>query len=196
MLHTPSRNANRQPVHLPESVPNPSLNIDDDSYLHQPVHTENGSGFNNMRLRVPMERRCVRSWLSFSLFCSLKLDRYYANAPEDIVYPPAVQEYNRRFTKALEIIKTRHDPTVTTVAQGVLEWKRSVNQKHIGLDIQAWLDRFYLSRIGIRFLIGQRMSKFSVDLASTPHQCCLDRYRIEHTASSYRLCWNHLHKRG
>ena len=56
----------------------------------------------------------------------------------------------------LEHIKSRHDPTVTTVAQGVLEWKRSQNARHIGLDIQAWLDRFYLSRIGIRFLIGQR----------------------------------------
>ena len=53
-------------------------------------------------------------------------------------------------------IKSRHDPTVTMVAQGVLEWKRSQNARHIGLDIQAWLDRFYLSRIGIRFLIGQR----------------------------------------
>jgi pyruvate dehydrogenase kinase 2/3/4 len=58
----------------------------------------------------------------------------------------------------LEHIKSRHDPTVTTVAQGVLEWKRSQNARSIGLDIQAWLDRFYLSRIGIRFLIGQRAS--------------------------------------
>jgi pyruvate dehydrogenase kinase 2/3/4 len=58
----------------------------------------------------------------------------------------------------LETIKTRHDPTVTTIAQGVLEWKRSRNVQHIGLDIQSWLDRFYMSRIGIRFLIGQRES--------------------------------------
>lgn len=56
----------------------------------------------------------------------------------------------------LDAIKRRHDPTVTTVAQGVLEWKRSQKAKNIGLDIQAWLDRFYMSRIGIRFLIGQR----------------------------------------
>ena len=38
----------------------------------------------------------------------------------------------------------------------MLEWKRSQNARNIGLDIQAWLDRFYMSRIGIRFLIGQR----------------------------------------
>lgn len=58
----------------------------------------------------------------------------------------------------LEAIKRRHDPTVTTVAQGVLEWKKNQKARNIGLDIQAWLDRFYMSRIGIRFLIGQRTS--------------------------------------
>jgi len=45
---------------------------------------------------------------------------------------------------------------VTTVAQGVLEWKQNQKTQSIGLDVQAWLDRFYMSRIGIRFLIGQR----------------------------------------
>ncbi|KAF8903874.1 mitochondrial pyruvate dehydrogenase [Gymnopilus junonius] len=99
----------------------------------------NGNGFNSLKLRVPMERR------------------YYANT-NNITWPPEVQDYNKRFTKLLEHIKSRHDPTVTTVAQGVLEWKRSQNAKHIGLDIQAWLDRFYMSRIGIRFLIGQHVA--------------------------------------
>ncbi|KAG6804953.1 hypothetical protein H0H87_004586, partial [Tephrocybe sp. NHM501043] len=73
-----------------------------------------------------------------------------------IKWPPQVPDYNKRFTKVLETIKSRHDPTVTTVAQGVLEWKRVQGKRNIGLDIQAWLDRFYMSRIGIRFLIGQR----------------------------------------
>lgn len=83
--------------------------------------------------------------------------RYYADAP-GTAYPPELQDYNTRFTKTLERIKRRHDPTVTTVAQGVLEWKKVQGTKRIGLDIQAWLDRFYMSRIGIRFLIGQRKS--------------------------------------
>jgi len=47
---------------------------------------------------------------------------------------------------------------VTTVAQGVLEWKRNQKAQNIGLDVQAWLDRFYMSRIGIRFLIGQHVA--------------------------------------
>jgi len=71
-------------------------------------------------------------------------------------WPPEIHEYNRRFTRTLDAIKRRHDPTVTTVAQGVLEWKKSHKTQRIGLDVQAWLDRFYMSRIGIRFLIGQR----------------------------------------
>ncbi|KAG6805977.1 hypothetical protein H0H87_003377, partial [Tephrocybe sp. NHM501043] len=85
--------------------------------------------------------------------------RYYADpspSTAQIKWPPQVPDYNKRFTKVLETIKSRHDPTVTTVAQGVLEWKRVQGKRNIGLDIQAWLDRFYMSRIGIRFLIGQR----------------------------------------
>lgn len=81
--------------------------------------------------------------------------RYYARITKT-EWPPEIYDYNRRFTKALDDIKRRHDPTVTTVAQGVLEWKRNKKTQRIGLDVQAWLDRFYMSRIGIRFLIGQR----------------------------------------
>ncbi|KLO13707.1 alpha-ketoacid dehydrogenase kinase [Schizopora paradoxa] len=119
--------------HLPESIPNPSLyNITSTVELDSPSHDKS-------KLRVPIEKR------------------YYAETP-DMEFPPELHEYNARFTKILEAIKRRHDPTVTTVAQGVLEWKKSHNTKHIGLDIQAWLDRFYLSRIGIRFLIGQHIA--------------------------------------
>ncbi|KAF8237489.1 mitochondrial pyruvate dehydrogenase [Tricholoma matsutake] len=120
---------------LPESTPNPSLRHFDDPSHGNP----NGNGFNKLKLRVPMERR------------------YYADT-DNISWPPQVQDFNKQFTKMLETIKTRHDPTVTTVAQGVLEWKRLRNAQHIGLDIQSWLDRFYMSRIGIRFLIGQHVA--------------------------------------
>ncbi|KAF8628080.1 hypothetical protein AX15_004100 [Amanita polypyramis BW_CC] len=93
-----------------------------------------------LRLRVPMERR------------------YYSRTEPLSTYPPEVHDYNSRFTKLLWSVKSRHDPTVATVAQGVLEWKRLMGAQNIGLDIQAWLDRFYLSRIGIRFLIGQHVA--------------------------------------
>ena len=60
---------------------------------------------------------------------------------------------------------------VTTVAQGVLEWKRSRNARNINLDVQHWLDRFYLSRIGIRFLIGQREHSPSRVASQRAHVC-------------------------
>ncbi|KAJ3565893.1 hypothetical protein NP233_g7352 [Leucocoprinus birnbaumii] len=133
-------------VTLPESTPNPSLAFEPQSdglYSHALDGGGNGNGgangFNKLRLRVPMERR------------------YYASTNRTD-WPPEVQDYNKRFTKLLEHIKSRHDPTVTTVAQGVLEWKKCQNARHIGHDIQAWLDRFYMSRIGIRFLIGQHVA--------------------------------------
>ncbi|KAJ7712884.1 mitochondrial branched-chain alpha-ketoacid dehydrogenase kinase-domain-containing protein [Mycena metata] len=124
-------------VALPESTPNPSLK--GVGFTNGNGANSNGNGFNKLKLRVPMERR------------------YYAN-PKDVNWPPEVSHYNTRFTKALETIKSRHDPTVTTVAQGLLEWKKSQRASTIGLDIQAWLDRFYMSRIGIRFLIGQHIA--------------------------------------
>ncbi|KAJ3889799.1 mitochondrial branched-chain alpha-ketoacid dehydrogenase kinase-domain-containing protein [Lentinula edodes] len=144
-LFSPPSVANSNPEHqLPSSTPNPSLEhmllVDDVANQNFPTSLD-GSGFNKLKLRVPMERRYFAAPLS-----------------SNIDWPPEVRDYNKRFTRLLETIKTRHDPTVTTVAQGVLEWKRSQRARHIGLDMQQWLDRFYLSRIGIRFLIGQHIA--------------------------------------
>jgi pyruvate dehydrogenase kinase 2/3/4 len=93
-----------------------------------------------VRMRIPIERM------------------YFSPPPVNVVYPPEVHDYNENFTRVLQTIKKRHDPTVTSVAQGVLEWKRKQKAGRIGQNIQEWLDRFYLSRIGIRALIGQRES--------------------------------------
>lgn len=156
---------------LPESIPNPSLYeltnatsggaaADHVHFGHDRHHGGNGHGHGHhngqsnangngsshhphSKLRIPIERR------------------YYAAAPLRVSqWPPELHDYNARFTTLLEQIKRRHDPTVTTVAQGVLEWKRQQKAQKIGLDVQSWLDRFYMSRIGIRFLIGQRERSF------------------------------------
>lgn len=104
------------------------------------------------------------SWYFFAsstLKLIFRLRRFYT-VPNisTAAFPPELHAYNRKFTKTLENIKRRHDPTVTTVAQGVLEWKRqrgkSAASQETPREIQEWLDRFYMSRIGIRFLIGQR----------------------------------------
>ena len=104
----------------------------------------NGSSTKTAKLRIPMERR-------------------YFSPPgvPDTKWPPEMHAFNSSFTNLLQKIKRRHDPTVTTVAQGVLEWKRSrgdPRETHIGMEMQQWLDRFYMSRIGIRFLIGQHVA--------------------------------------
>ncbi|KIJ06516.1 hypothetical protein PAXINDRAFT_158703 [Paxillus involutus ATCC 200175] len=179
--HSDKENMN---IYLPESLPNPSLvtsYLDGDGAAGGLTYGEkegvvyggkvgggtykgNGNGNNNgngvcgvrngnVKLRVAVERR------------------YYAQTPSH-VYPPEVHDYNARFTKTLDAIKRRHDPTVTTVAQGVFEWQRAKGIKPgmgVGLghrhgygagggEVQAWLDRFYMSRIGIRFLIGQHVA--------------------------------------
>jgi len=133
-------NSNAEESYLPSSTPNYSMA----DYIENPSYgmsNQDEIRKDQTKRRVPVDRR------------------YYAKPLPDIVnWPAEIIEYNSRFTKCLETIKERHNPTVTTVAQGILEWKRLRSVKHIGLDIQSWLDRFYMSRIGIRFLIGQHIA--------------------------------------
>ena len=90
--------------------------------------------------------------------------RYYANPNLKVDWPPEVHEYNEAFTKALVRIKKRHDPVVTTVAQGIFELKKNNQQsKQVERTIQTFLDRFYMSRIGIRVLIGQHIALNQLD---------------------------------
>lgn len=84
--------------------------------------------------------------------------RYYADHQNIKAWPPEIQDYNENFTRCIETIKKRHDAVVTTIAQGVLEYKRAQKGRDIQADVQRFLDRFYLSRIGIRILIGQHIA--------------------------------------
>jgi hypothetical protein len=100
----------------------------------------------------------------------------------------------------LQNIKKRHDPTVTTVAQGVLEWKRKRGAGRIDQSVQEWLDRFYMSRIGIRFLIGQRkwtsFSAVEMGFEARIGSRLMGRCGFEYSTTSFRLCGNHLYKSG
>lgn len=84
--------------------------------------------------------------------------RYYAVADDGKSWPPELEDYNNRFAETLKKIKRRHDSVVTTIAQGILEYKRKRQRMQIDHNIQAFLDRFYMSRIGIRMLIGQHIA--------------------------------------
>ncbi|KAI4161792.1 MAG: hypothetical protein LQ342_004625 [Letrouitia transgressa] len=95
--------------------------------------------------------------------------RYYASLDDGGDWPPELHDYNQRFAKTLEGIKRRHDSVVTTVAQGILEYKRKRQRMQIGSNIQSFLDRFYMSRIGIRMLIGQHIALTSQRQAYEPN---------------------------
>ncbi|KAL9001309.1 MAG: hypothetical protein Q9169_000200 [Polycauliona sp. 2 TL-2023] len=95
--------------------------------------------------------------------------RYYASADDGGDWPPEMHDYNQRFAKSLEGIKRRHDSVVTTVAQGILEYKRKRQRMQIDSNIQNFLDRFYMSRIGIRMLIGQHIALSDQRHASEPN---------------------------
>lgn len=84
--------------------------------------------------------------------------RYFAAVEPNVQWPMEIVNYNREVTSALQRIKSRHDGVVSTVAQGVNEWKQSRPKVEIDYTIQAFLDRFYMSRIGIRMLIGQHVA--------------------------------------
>ncbi|KAF4551990.1 Mitochondrial branched-chain alpha-ketoacid dehydrogenase kinase-like protein 1 [Elsinoe fawcettii] len=84
--------------------------------------------------------------------------RYFSAADDAGEWPPELDDYNSRFARTLDKIKRRHDGVVTTVAQGILEYKRKRQRMQIDHNIQAFLDRFYMSRIGIRMLIGQHVA--------------------------------------
>lgn len=84
--------------------------------------------------------------------------RYFATVEDSGDWPPEIFDYNERFAATLHRIKRRHDGVVTTVAQGILEYKRKRQRMQIDHNIQAFLDRFYMSRIGIRMLIGQHIA--------------------------------------
>lgn len=84
--------------------------------------------------------------------------KYFADVEPGVHWPQPVKQYNREVTDRLTKIKKRHDGTVSAVAQGVLEWKETRPDLKVDYSIQSFLDRFYMSRIGIRMLIGQHIA--------------------------------------
>lgn len=151
------QNASVNAAPLPESKPNPSLlesaSLEEgEPGMAQALVPRNGNGKNGnttSRSRTLLEQR------------------YSANLP-DHQWPSEIVHYNEEFTKALEKIKKRHDGVVTTIAQGVLEYKRSRKGHRVQADVQSFLDRFYLSRIGIRILIGQHIALSRTSQSATP----------------------------
>ncbi|KAF2433077.1 alpha-ketoacid dehydrogenase kinase [Tothia fuscella] len=132
---------------LSQTTQNPS--VKKGQYSSRPEHNGNGNGNGNEKKN--------------------SLRRYYVPADDGEDWPPELNAYNKKFAETLEKIKRRHDSVVTTVAQGILEWKRKRQRMQIDNNIQAFLDRFYMSRIGIRMLIGQHIALTDQKTHSDPN---------------------------
>lgn len=87
----------------------------------------------------------------------------YVNSFRDLRNFPEVENngLELEFTNMLHQVKKRHNDVVPTMALGIRELKKDLGPK-MGRDdvpeIHQFLDRFYMSRIGIRMLIGQHVA--------------------------------------
>ncbi|ORZ41243.1 mitochondrial branched-chain alpha-ketoacid dehydrogenase kinase-domain-containing protein [Catenaria anguillulae PL171] len=84
--------------------------------------------------------------------------RYYTYMDPSTQVNDDIVAYNRSFVDLISNIKRRHDPVVSTIAQGIKELKATRGLDNIDAPVQSFLDRFYMSRIGIRMLIGQHIA--------------------------------------
>ncbi|CAI0626418.1 unnamed protein product [Linum tenue] len=92
----------------------------------------------------------------------LKVRDWYLDSFRDLRSFPEVKDPNdeTEFTQMIKAIKVRHNNVVPMMALGVQQLKKGLdpNVDYDGLDeIHEFLDRFYMSRIGIRMLIGQHV---------------------------------------
>ncbi|KAJ7714703.1 mitochondrial pyruvate dehydrogenase [Mycena olivaceomarginata] len=101
----------------------------------------------------------VKSWYAQSFEELVRLPARYTPkillTQGGVSWPPEVLHYNSQLIRAIQTIKRRHENTVAMVSDGILEWRRSHGIPTIGLDMQTWLDQFYMSGIEFQFLIGQ-----------------------------------------
>lgn len=87
----------------------------------------------------------------------------------DIRYFPEVSNRDDElaFTQMIKMIRVRHTNVVPTMALGVQQLKKDLGGTKAfpsGInEIHQFLDRFYMSRIGIRMLIGQHVALHDPD---------------------------------
>ncbi|XP_042052154.1 pyruvate dehydrogenase (acetyl-transferring) kinase, mitochondrial-like [Salvia splendens] len=98
----------------------------------------------------------------------LKVRDWYLESFRDVRSIPEIKDnsYELDFTQMIKMVKVRHNNVVPMMALGVQQLKKDLNRKigDEGLDeIHQFLDRFYMSRIGIRMLIGQHVALHDPD---------------------------------
>ncbi|XP_015689682.1 pyruvate dehydrogenase (acetyl-transferring) kinase, mitochondrial-like isoform X2 [Oryza brachyantha] len=99
----------------------------------------------------------------------LKVRDWYLDSFRDIRYFPEVRNRDDElaFTEMIKMIRVRHTNVVPAMALGVQQLKKDLGGTKgfpPGIDeIHQFLDRFYMSRIGIRMLIGQHVALHEPD---------------------------------
>ncbi|CAA7388385.1 unnamed protein product [Spirodela intermedia] len=98
----------------------------------------------------------------------LKVRDWYLDSFRDLRSFPDIRDASDElaFTDMIGMIMVRHKDVVPTMALGVQQLKKDLRPKAASSDleeIQNFLDRFYLSRIGIRMLIGQHVALHDSD---------------------------------
>lgn len=92
-----------------------------------------------------------------------KVRDWYVDSFRDLRDFPDIadNEDELKFTDLIQRVKMRHNDVMPTMAMGIQELKEDLGKK-VGLneipEIHQFLDRFYMSRIGIRMLIGQHVA--------------------------------------
>uniref|UniRef100_A0A7N0UVK1 Protein-serine/threonine kinase n=1 Tax=Kalanchoe fedtschenkoi TaxID=63787 RepID=A0A7N0UVK1_KALFE len=93
----------------------------------------------------------------------LQVRDWYVDSFRDIRTFPEIKNTNdeKEFTKMIKMVKVRHNNVVPMMALGVQQLKKELGRKTSYEDlyeVHEFLDRFYMSRIGIRMLIGQHVA--------------------------------------
>ncbi|KAI3738484.1 hypothetical protein L2E82_28517 [Cichorium intybus] len=129
-----------------------------------------GAQFLHKELPIRIARRAIElESLPYGLSkkpAILKVRDWYLDSFRDLRSFPDIKDMNDEldFTKMINLIKVRHNNVVPTMALGVQQLKKDLDPKldYKDLDdIHQFLDRFYMSRIRIRMLIGLHPALYS-----------------------------------
>lgn len=101
------------------------------------------------------------------------------------------------FAVLLKNIYERHAPVLLTMARGAYELRQKYvagSSEFYDLEVHNFLDAFYLSRIGIRMLIGQYLGKEEKDKRVSLGICLIHIRSLSYThraarAPQSRLYW-------
>lgn len=93
----------------------------------------------------------------------MKVRDWYAESFKDLRGLPPIKDASdeAKFTEILRSIYRRHANVVPMMAKGVSELRHELDQQSLLTElpeIHQFLDGFYLSRIGIRILVGQHIA--------------------------------------